>query len=408
MAAPGIRKRHSRSCASRDGGGCSCTPSWEARIWSRRAGPDGKGGTISKSFPTYAAAKGWREDATHASRRGRLRPATKKRLREAAVELIAGMHDGSIRSARRKPYRPSTIRSYERALGTWPEMRVRAPERLCERLGDFQLSELQRGDVQDYVDRLVADGWDPSTVANQLDVLRCVFRRARQRDEVGHDPLERLDLPEPEGKRDRVAGPDEAERLIAAAPKGDRALWATLLYAGLRRGEARALRMRDVDLDAREIHVERVWDDIEHELDGAKTDAGTRTVPIFAPLAEVLGPHLLATGRRAKPDALCFGRDDQHPFEPSTVRRRAREAWEEAGLRPITPHECRHSCGSIWIALGIRNPKQICAWLGHASITMTFDVYGHELEGAREQAIAEADAAWAARQGHGAALRAVD
>jgi integrase len=82
---------------------------------------------------------------------------------------------------------------------------------------------------------------------------------------------------------------------------------------------------------------------------------------------------------------------------------------EEAGLRPITPHECRHSCGSIWISLGITNPKQICKWMGHASITMTFDVYGHELEGAREQAIAQADAAWAARTGQaGGGLRAVD
>jgi integrase len=401
--ATGLRKRHSRTCVTGKDEGCTCRPSWEARVWSRRAGPDGKGGTISKSFPTYAAAKGWREDATHANRRGRLRPATKKRLREALVELLDGMRDGTIRSARRKPYRPSTIRSYERATGLFPEMRVRAPERLCERLGDVQLSELQRGDVQDYVDRLVADGWDPSTVANQLDVLRCVFRRARQRDEVAHDPLERLDLPEPEGMRDRVAGPEEAERLIAAAPEGDRALWATLLYAGLRRGEARALRVRDVDLDAREIHVERVWDDAEGELDGAKTDAGTRTVPIFAPLAEVLGPHLLV-----KPDALCFGRDDQHPFEPSSVRRRAREAWEQLALPGITPHECRHSACSIWIALGITNPKQLCEWAGHTGVAMTFDRYGHLLDGAREQAVAQADAAWAARQGHGAALRAVD
>ena len=39
---------------------------------------------------------------------------------------------------------------------------------------------------------------------------------------------------------------------------------------------------------------------------------------------------------------------------------------------------------------------------------MTYDHYGHELEGAREQAIAQADAAWAARQGEGPALRAVE
>jgi hypothetical protein len=45
--------------------------------------------------------------------------------------------------------------------------------------------------------------------------------------------------------------------------------------------------------------------------------------------------------------------------------------------------------------------------MGHSSITMTFDHYGHELEGAREQAVAQADAAWAARRGEGAHLRSV-
>jgi integrase len=406
--ATGIQKRHGRKCGSREGGACNCEPAWEAWVWSKRAGADGKGGKISKRFPTYAAAKGWREDAAPAVRKGQLRRPTKRTVREAAERLIAGMKDGSIRSARRKPYRPSTIRSYERALGLGPEMRERAPERVLERLGDFKLSELGRDDVQAYADRLVAAGWDASTIGNQLDVLRCVFRRARQRDEVAHDPLERLDLPEPEGKRDRVADPDEAERLIAALPEGGRAVWACALYAGLRRGELRALRVRDVDLEARELHVRRVWDDAEGELDGAKTEAGTRTVPIFAPLAEELGPHLLRTGRRAKPDALVFGRDDGAPFEPSTARRRAREAWAAAELTPITPHECRHSCASIWIALGITNPKQLCAWLGHTSVAMTFDLYGHLLDGAREQAIAQADAAWAARTGQDRGLRVVE
>jgi integrase len=410
MATPGIRKRHSRSCASRDGRDCNCQPSWEARVWSRRAGRDGRGGTISKSFPTYAAAKGWREDASHANRRGKLRRATRKTVREALVEVLDGMKDGSIRSARRKPYRPSTVRSYERATGLYPEMRQRAPERICDRLGDLQLSELTRHDVQDYVERLASDGWDASTIHNQLDVLRCAYRRARQRDEVGVDPLDGLDVPDADGRRDRAVGIDEAERLIRALPDPDRALWATYLYAGLRRGEARALRVRDVDLDGRrEIHVARVWDDMEGELDGAKTDAGTRAVPIFAPLAEMLVPHLMATGRRARPDALVFGRDDTEPFVPSTVRRQALDAWAAAGLEPISPHECRHSCGSIWIsALKITDPNQVKEWMGHSSIVMTFDHYGHELKGARERAVAEADAAWAARQGEGPALRAVE
>lgn len=136
--ATGIRKRHSRRCRSRDGAGgvCDCSPSFEAFVWSRRYKAK-----ITRTFPTFADAKAWRAEATSAVDRGRLRRSTRKTIREASVELIDGMRDGSIRSSRRRPYRPSTIRSYERVTGVWPEQRERAPERLCERLGELRLTD---------------------------------------------------------------------------------------------------------------------------------------------------------------------------------------------------------------------------------------------------------------------------
>jgi integrase len=65
--------------------------------------------------------------------------------------------------------------------------------------------------------------------------------------------------------RDRIADPLEASALLAAVADGDRALWATAMYAGLRRGELLALRWADVDLAARTIRVERGWDDYAGE-----------------------------------------------------------------------------------------------------------------------------------------------
>jgi hypothetical protein len=53
---------------------------------------------------------------------------------------------------------------------------------------------------------------------------------------------------------------------------------------------------------------------------------------------------------------------------------------------------------SIWIAFGITNPRQLCEWAGHSSVTMTYDQYGHELAGERETAVDQADRAWAARR----------
>jgi integrase len=180
----------------------------------------------------------------------------------------------------------------------------------------------------------------------------------------------------------------KATRLLAALPDSERALWATALYAGLRRGELRGLRWVDVDLDSREIRVRRGWDDEEGEIEG-KSEAADRTVPILAVLTPILAAHKLATGRDG--EALVFGIEAGHPFDPSTVRRRALAAWKAAGLDPIGLHEGRHTFAAVMIAAGA-NAKVIQACMGHASITMTFDHYGHLMPGGLAEAAAAANA----------------
>lgn len=215
---------------------------------------------------------------------------------------------------------------------------------------------------------------------NTLDPLRAVYRRAMQRDDVATDPTDGLAVPSGGGTRDRIADPAEAAELIAALPEAEQALWATALYTGLRRGELRALRRSDVDLAAGTIRVERTLDDGETDRPGecveTKTAAGRRTVPLVPDLRLLLRSHQLATGRRD--GELVFGRTGSDAFVPSTVRRRALDAWEAAGLRPIALHECRHTAASLLIAANV-NLKTLSAVMGHASVTITLDRYGHLL-----------------------------
>lgn len=75
-----------------------------------------------------------------------------------------------------------------------------------------------------------------------------VYRRALRRGDIAVNPTADLDLPAIEGRRDRIASPAEAEKLLAALEETDRVIYATALYAGLRLGELRALRWEDVDL----------------------------------------------------------------------------------------------------------------------------------------------------------------
>jgi integrase len=90
-------------------------------------------------------------------------------------------------------------------------------------------------------------------------------------------------------------------------------------------------------------------------------------------------------------EGYVFGRSPGEPFAPSSVYKRARKAWKAAGLEPIKPHDCRHTCASIMIAAGI-NAKALSTYLGHASITITFDLYGHLLPGYMDEAAGMLDA----------------
>jgi integrase len=289
------------------------------------------------------------------------------------------MADGSVLDRKGKPYKPSTCRSYTQAINAYLK---------DDPLARIAVSEVRRADVQDYADKLRATGAAPSTVRNAIDPLRVIFRRARQRDEIAVDPTKGLELPSTETKRDRIASPNEGARLVEALPVNDQPLWATAMYAGLRRGELRALPWSCVDFDAGVIRVEWGWDDHEGRIE-VKTDAGRRRVPMIAALRTLLTAHRQASGRLG--DALVFGRTATLPFDPSTVRKRALRAWgwhQEKGrwvpgkdaVEPIGLHECRHTFASLLIAAG-ENIKAISTYMGHASVTITLDRYGHLLPG---------------------------
>lgn len=244
------------------------------------------------------------------------------------------------------------------------------------------MTDIGRRDLQRFVDKLLAAGMDPATVVKTANPVQAIFRRLAQREDVVSNPAAGLELPKGRRRRERIASPDEAAALLEALPAGQRAIWATALYAGLRRSELRALRVSDLDLATGVIRVERSWDDQEGEQDDGKSSAARRNVPVAAALRDALDEHLLATNRSG--DALVFGLTDAEPFHPSTVRRHALDAWGEDSAT-LTLHEARHTFASLMIAAGV-NAKALSTYMGHSTIAVTFDLYGHLMPGNEEEA----------------------
>ena len=289
---------------------------------------------------------------------------------QATEAWLDGAREGRIRNRSGDAYKPAAIRAYEIAY----RMRVKPA------LGSMRLSDVTRNDVQDFIDELVAEGWTASTIVVTIASLRVVYKRALTRGEIAVNPVLGLQLPAVRGGRNRIATPAECAELLEALPEQDRPLWATAMFAGLRRGELMALRVEDIDLGRSVINVRRGWDTLEGEI--SPKSGRERTVPINATLRRYLEAHL-----RGLPwdEGLVFGVNDRSTFNGTPLMKRAERHWEVSGLHRITLHECRHTFASLMIAAGV-NAKALSTYMGHATISITLDRYGHLMPGNEDEA----------------------
>jgi integrase len=347
------------------------TRTYRASVWSNRERK-----LIRKSFPSEAAAKTWRHDAATAVKAGRMRAAAAPMLEHAIDAWKTGAEAGTIRTRGRRVFAPSKIRAVEQNYRL----------RLRDCFGRDRLDRIMLQDVQEFVDELDAQDVNASTIESTILPLRLVYRYARGKGIVYADPTDGLELPEKARGRRLPPSPADAAGLLAAAPEQDRAVWATAMLAGLRRGELMALRVTDIDLKGGRLRVERSYDPDACEFRPPKSRHGRRNVPISSTLAPYLRPLVLA--RR---DGLLFGPSVSRPFTARPIQERADAAWQDAGLDRVTLHACRHLYASMSIAAGV-NAHALCTYMGHSGIQVTIDLYGHLFPGNEAEASALLDA----------------
>jgi integrase len=358
------------------------TKAYRAWIWSQR-----EQRKIRKTFPSLSAAKSWRSEAAVAVRSGTMRAAAAPRLEDVFGRevdgkwidgaWIEGASAGTIRARSRHPFKQSTVRA----------VRQHYQRRIAEPYGRQRLDQVTHVELQEFVDRLEVEGLSPSTIEGTILPLRLAYRWARGKGIVTVDPTDGLELPQKLRGTRLPPSPADAAGLLAAAPDVDRALWATAMLGGLRRGELLGLRWEDINLKAGVLRVERSWNPDSREFTTPKSGHGKRTVPIGSQLTPLLRAHALASGRR---DGLVFGTTDRKPPRPESVQARADVAWQAAGLERVTLHACRHLYASMSIAAGV-NAHALCKYMGHSGIQVTYDLYGHQFPGNEAEASALLD-----------------
>ena len=207
--------------------------------------------------------------------------------------------------------------------------------------------------------------------------------------------MPKVKLPALEAREMHFLEPPEVNQLVEAIDAPYRAMVLTAAYTGLRFGELSALRPDRVDFLRKTIRVEESLAEIRGEFifKRPKSAASRRTVSIPGFLVEEIAQHIAAY-----PDSsdLLFTAPGGGPIRRNNFRRRTWLPAVEASLgEPCTFHDLRHTHAAFLIAQG-EHPKVIQSRLGHASIKITLDTYGHLFDGRDEAAADRLDKTWRA------------
>lgn len=184
-----------------------------------------------------------------------------------------------------------------------------------------------------------------------------------------------------------IPTPDEIKAIVAHLDGPRRPLLLTAIFAGLRASELRGLRWQDIDLKRGELHV-RQRADRYGKVGRPKSEAGERTVPLPPMVVSVLREHKLACPKNERDLAFPNSRGGfdhritivERAFHPAQVAAGVVDRHGEAKYKGL--HSLRHFYASWCINRkvdgGLELPlKMVQARLGHASIQMTADRYGH-------------------------------
>jgi integrase len=281
-----------------------------------------------------------------------------------SVAELAVRYERWLAAAGRKP---STIRAAESACRVW----------IVPALGNRSLDNVEPEDIEDLVRTMLAEGLGAKSVRNHVGTLGAMYRHALhpRRRWAARNPVAAVELPPWERSHEvRFLTVDDVVALATTAVPGayellDRALFLVAAMTGLRLGELRALRWRDVDWAAQRIRVRRNY--VRGTYGTPKSRRSSRSVPLADEPAGALD-RLYTVSRLQGDDDLVFGEPDTgEPLRDRALARRYRRALKAAGLDPTHRfHDLRHTFGTAMAAAGVA-PRRLQEWMGHRHLSTT-------------------------------------
>lgn len=244
-------------------------------------------------------------------------------------------------------------------------------------LGHIALPELTEEDVALWVQGLEEAGASPKTIANKHGFLSGALAAAMPK-HLKSNPAAGRRLPRGSGEDHEMVflNREQFATLLEAVTEPWRPMIEFLVASGCRLGEATALRPGDIHPKHSTVRIVRAWNrsNAGYAMGPPKTKRSKRTINVPDAVLNKLdmsGEWLFTNPGRGR-------RNAGGPVRPINLRRNVwYPAVERAKLDPAPRiHDLRHTCASWLIQAGVPLPV-VSRHLGHESIQVTVDVYGH-------------------------------
>lgn len=270
--------------------------------------------------------------------------------------------------------RPSTLRRVEEVL---PRIRP---------LGEIPITSLRASDVEDQVSIVALRA--PRQAQLALRLVKQVLAAAKEHGQSVEEAIFRVKPPSSESPEMRFLTWVEVEELAVNTVEPYGNLIRVAALTGMREGELFALRDDRVDLHGLKVSV--CASAYQGELSVPKTKASNRTVDLSRQAAQVLDDQLRS--RESSELGLVFPSPRGHVLNADNFRHRIfTPAVRRAGLTRLRFHDLRHTYAALMVFAGA-HPKYLQTQMGHSSIRVTLDTYGHIYPDANRSVLDQLDA----------------
>lgn len=259
---------------------------------------------------------------------------------------------------------------------------------ILPRLGDRDLSTMRTRDVHEFRDELLV-ALSKSMSKKVLASFKAIVSEAVSREYIQNDFARavKIRISSRDVPRKRIPSKEELRLLLERCPDKDRALITAAIYTGMRLSELRGLTWQHVALKRSIIEV-RQRADSWRQIANPKSASGHRDIPL-APIVVTELTKLKARKQAGESDYV-FGNGAGNVESGSNIYNRTFKPLmkdcgltEKNGKSVFSFHALRHGAASLLIDAGW-GPKKVQRFMGHSSINVTFDVYGHLFDDAEE------------------------